>query len=113
MRVVAFLGARCVWKIYFVNYDLVFQHWMISAKLGVVGSLSNIKELFTKGFATKRPTMQRRCAGIRGCRRNVKSSKKRSCKTKITCDQLFVRDGEHLEYVLFDKTNNTIIPIIL
>ena len=60
MRVVAFLGARCVWKIYFVNYDLVFQHWMISAKLGVVGSLSNIKELFTKGFATKRPT----CRGV-------------------------------------------------
>ena len=51
MRVVAFLGARCVWKIYFVNYDLVFQHWMISATLGQEESLNAVKYLFMEGIA--------------------------------------------------------------
>jgi len=35
------------------NYDLALQHWLISAKLGHEGSLSNVKILFMKGLATK------------------------------------------------------------
>ena len=35
-----------MWKIYFVNYDLVFQHWMISAKLGVVKHQGIVHERF-------------------------------------------------------------------
>ncbi|EJK46096.1 hypothetical protein THAOC_35257, partial [Thalassiosira oceanica] len=35
------------------NYDLVLQHWMISAKLGDDDSLNNVKRLFMKGLASK------------------------------------------------------------
>ena len=35
------------------KYDLALQHWMISAKSGHVGSLNNVKFMFTKGLATK------------------------------------------------------------
>ena len=35
------------------NCDLAVQHWMISAKLGLEDSLNGIKDMFTKGQATK------------------------------------------------------------
>ena len=35
------------------NHDLALQHWMISAKLGSEGSLSNVKIFFMDGLATK------------------------------------------------------------
>ena len=35
------------------NDDLALQHWMISATLGCVDSLTNIKSFFMKGLATK------------------------------------------------------------
>ena len=35
------------------NYDLVVQHWMISAKMGDQDSLNCIKEMFKEGQATK------------------------------------------------------------
>ncbi|EJK48441.1 hypothetical protein THAOC_32762 [Thalassiosira oceanica] len=35
------------------NYDLAIQHFLISAKLGHNGSLSNFKTLFRSGLATK------------------------------------------------------------
>ncbi|EJK50886.1 hypothetical protein THAOC_30001 [Thalassiosira oceanica] len=35
------------------NYDLALQNWMISAKLGCDDSLSNVKEMFMNGLATK------------------------------------------------------------
>ena len=35
------------------NCDLALKHWMISAKLGSAGSLNAIKDLYTKGLASK------------------------------------------------------------
>ena len=35
------------------NRELAVQHWMISAKMGYQDSLSDIKDMFMKGHATK------------------------------------------------------------
>ena len=35
------------------NHDLALQHWMISATLGLEGSLNKVKSFFKKGLATK------------------------------------------------------------
>ncbi|EJK54909.1 hypothetical protein THAOC_25420, partial [Thalassiosira oceanica] len=35
------------------NHQLAVQHWMISVKMGLEGSLNGIKDMFVKGHATK------------------------------------------------------------
>ena len=42
-----------IYELYSGNDGFALKHWMISAKLGDAGSLDYIKEMYTKGLASK------------------------------------------------------------